>query len=104
MKNKRTHSVVIGTTPNAPVADPPAAVTLVAAPDRAAEIRNEVWEKGYKIGRGLEPRAARPYAEGHDGKVPHQLATVAVEDRKDFDAGFVAGFQSRSREWTGAQS
>lgn len=75
--------------PSAPVASAPTAVANIA------QGKADAWERGFKIGKGLEPHAARPYAENVDGRVPHQLATVAENERSDFDAGFVAGYRSR---------
>lgn len=70
----------------------------------AMEGHSLVWEKGFKVGRGLEPSAARPYAEGVDGKRPCDLVPMPKDEERDFDAGFVAGFKSRAREYQGARS
>jgi hypothetical protein len=86
--------------PNAPVAEPPAELGRVSP--AVAEKKFLDWERGFKVGRGLPPHVARPYAEGTADKRPSELVPVDEEGRADFDAGFVAGFRSQFTEDQGA--
>jgi hypothetical protein len=70
--------------------------------ESTAAVEVSAFERGYKIGKGLRPASARPFAEGQDGRRPRELLGTAAEqygeaELKEWEHGFVAGFQEGGR-------
>jgi hypothetical protein len=70
--------------------------------ENKAAIELSAFERGYKVGKGLRPSDARPFAEGLDGRQPRALLGVAAArydnaELIEWERGFVAGFQEAGR-------